>query len=132
MELKDIAGVGEKTLLGLNKLGIENVFDLITYYPRKYFVLKRSDINLVSDGELVIIDGIVISVPVMSGTYGKVCKFVFRLQGSDKIYNVVVFNKSFLCKSLKIGEYVTVIGKYDRLRNSIVSSEIRNGQKGYF
>ena len=64
MELKDIAGVGEKTLLGLNKLGIENVFDLITYNPRKYFVLKRSDINLVSEGELVIIDRIVISVPV--------------------------------------------------------------------
>ena len=95
MELKDIAGVGEKTVLDLNKLGINNLEDLVTYYPKRYFILRRSDIKLVSDGDNIITDGVVLSMPVIS-SYGKLLKSVFRLQTSDNIFNVVV-NKA-TCK----------------------------------
>jgi predicted flap endonuclease-1-like 5' DNA nuclease len=36
MELKDIKGVGPKTLIGLNELGIYTVSDLVRYYPYRY------------------------------------------------------------------------------------------------
>ena len=49
MELSDIKGIGDKSVLELNKLGIFSVGDLITYYPKKYFILRRSNIELSND-----------------------------------------------------------------------------------
>ena len=43
MELKDVKGIGTKSLALLNKLGIYTVNDLITYYPVRYDVLKQTD-----------------------------------------------------------------------------------------
>lgn len=126
MELKDIVGVGDKTILELNKLGIFSIEDLITYYPKRYFILRRSDMKVVRDGDKVIIDGVVDSVPVNSA-YGKLKKITFRLQSSNSIFNIVVFNQVYLCRSLRIGDMITVIGKYDRYKNSITVSEIRKG-----
>ena len=43
--LEDIKGIGPKTLKLLNNLGIKNINDLLCYYPYRYDILKRSDIN---------------------------------------------------------------------------------------
>ena len=39
-----LKGVGPKTLSLLNKLEINDIDDLVTHYPYKYEVLKRSDV----------------------------------------------------------------------------------------
>ena len=49
MELKDVKGIGSKSLSLLNKLGIYSVNDLITYYPVRYDVLKQTDFNNLDD-----------------------------------------------------------------------------------
>ena len=49
MELRNIVGVGEKWISDFGKLGIYNVLDFITYYPKRYVVIRRSDINKASD-----------------------------------------------------------------------------------
>ena len=36
MELKQLKGIGEKTVKTLNRAGIEKVEDLLDYYPRYY------------------------------------------------------------------------------------------------
>ena len=46
MDLLTIKGLGEKTKCLLEKLNIFDVLDLITYYPSRYDILKRSDLLL--------------------------------------------------------------------------------------
>ena len=45
MDLVSIKGLGEKTKTLLEKLNIYDVYDLITYYPSRYDILKRSDLD---------------------------------------------------------------------------------------
>jgi ATP-dependent DNA helicase RecG len=42
MELNELKGIGPKTLNLLNKLNINSINDLITHYPYRYEILKRS------------------------------------------------------------------------------------------
>ena len=41
-DLENIKGIGPKTLSYLNKININTIEDLITHFPYKYEVLKRS------------------------------------------------------------------------------------------
>ena len=66
MNIKNVKGIGEKSLISLNKIGIYNFNDLITYYPFKYNVLKRSNVDLLNNNDQIIIDGIVESIPNLS------------------------------------------------------------------
>ena len=65
MELKDVKGIGPKSLSLLNKLNIRTVDDLITYYPVRYDVLKRTDFNQLDSDMKVIVDGKVESIPLI-------------------------------------------------------------------
>ena len=44
-ELKDVRGVGPKSLSLLNKININSIEDLVTHYPFRYDVLKRSNLK---------------------------------------------------------------------------------------
>ena len=63
--LKDVKGVGPKSLLLLNKLGIMTIDDLVTHYPFRYEYLKRTSLQEAIDDEKVIVDGKVESVPIL-------------------------------------------------------------------
>ena len=64
-ELKDVKGIGPKSLALLNKIGIYTIDDLLTHYPFRYDLLERNDLQKVGDGEKIIIDGKVESVPIL-------------------------------------------------------------------
>ena len=61
-ELKDVRGIGPKSLSLLNKIGIYTIDDLVTHYPFRYDILERNDLTKVQDGEKIVIDGKVESV----------------------------------------------------------------------
>ena len=58
MLLTDVKGVGPKTEKSLNKLEIFTPDDLINYYPFRYEVISRSDLNSLKDGDKIVIDGV--------------------------------------------------------------------------
>ena len=126
--LEEIDGVGAKTCLFLNKLGINDIADLISYYPKRYDVLKRSDMRNVVDGEKVIIDGVVDGQPTIINLSRKLKKIIFRICNDKNMYNVAVYNQIYLFNELKYGMSIIVIGKYERLKNTIVASEVRIGR----
>lgn len=126
-QLRELDGIGDKTEKLFNKLKIYNIEDLITFYPRKYNVLKRTDMSCITNMDNVIIDGVIEGLPTMVKLSGNLKKFIFRISNSGGIYNIVVYNQVYLVKELKYGKNVIVIGKYDKLRNVIVSKEIRFG-----
>ena len=125
IDLIDIDGVGSKTLELLNKLRINDVNDLLHYYPFRYDVLKRSDITNLNDGDKIIIDGIVEGQPTTIFLSNKLKKIIFRINTKVNILNVTIYNKTYLYQDLKCGKEVTIIGKYDKIKNTIVASDIR-------
>ncbi len=53
--LSKVKGIGPKTELLLNKIGIYNIDDLVTHYPYRYDVLRRSDLREITDPEKKIV-----------------------------------------------------------------------------
>jgi len=125
IDLINIEGVGSKTLELLNKLGINNSDDLIHYYPFRYDVLKRSDVTNLNDGDKIIIDGVVEGQPTTIFLSNKLKKIIFRINTKQNILNVTIYNKTYLYQDLKCGKEITIIGKYDKVKNTVVVSDIR-------
>ena len=125
--LSSLPGVGPKTLESLNNVGINNIDDLMHFYPRKYNVIKRSDLSNINNGDRVIIDGMVESTPTVINLSKKLKKLIFRISNNRNIFNICVFNQVYLANELKGGKSVTIIGKYDKIKNTIVASEVRFG-----
>ena len=63
-DVRYIKGIGEKKAQALNKLGVFSLYDLISYFPRKYedrSVYKP--IALTADGETVCVCALVADTP---------------------------------------------------------------------
>ena len=60
--LAELKGIGPKTVSTLNKLGINNVNDLINDYPYRYEVLKQTSLY----EEKVVVSGIIETIPTIS------------------------------------------------------------------
>ena len=127
MKLTDIKGIGAKSELLLNKLGIFTIDDLLTYYPMRYDILKRSNLNEVEEDEKVIIDGKVESVPLILRFNKGLNKMNFRLALKDGMVGVSIFNRAFMKSHLTMGTSVIIIGKYDKIKNVVTASDIRLG-----
>ena len=119
-QLYDIKGVGPKTIEILNRLGIDNISDLIDYYPYRYNVLKRTSLN----EETIIISGNIETMPTIN-FFKKINKLSFKFNALGRLINVVIFNRGFLKNNLTIGKVITVIGKYDEVKNTITASDIK-------
>ena len=111
----------------LNKLGIYNIYDLVTFYPFRYNLIKKSDINTLNDGDKIVMDGYIENTPSLFRFKAKLDQMRFKLNTGFNLMNVTIYNRGFLKNKLEIGTYITVIGKYDKKHNSIVASELRFG-----
>ena len=123
--LEDLEGIGPKTSKLLNKLGIFCIDDLVSYYPKKYNVIKRSDMSNIKNGDRVIIDGVALGQPTVINLSLKLKKVIFRISNERNIYNISAYNQIYLCNEVRGGTEVTIIGKYDKLKNTVVASEVR-------
>lgn len=124
-ELKDVKGIGPKSLMLLNKIGINTINDLVTHYPFRYVFLERTDIRNAENDSHVIIDGKVESVPILMRFKAGLNKMNFRLVTMYGVVGVSIFNRAFMKKDLAIGSTITVIGKFDKQKNVITASEIK-------
>jgi len=127
-KLSKVKGIGPKTEPLLNKLGILSIDDLVTHYPFRYDVLRRTDLKMVTDPEQkIVIDGKVESIPLVVRFRGGTNKLNFRLSTSNGMVGVSIFGRAFLKQSLPIGEKIIVIGKYDSSKNIINATDIKFG-----
>lgn len=126
-ELKDVRGVGPKSLSLLNKININSIEDLVTHYPFRYDYLERNELSKVEDGEKITIDGKIESMPILMTLKPGLNKMNFRLVTQSGIVGVSIFNRAFLKSQLSVGTGVTVIGKLDKTKNIITASDIKMG-----
>lgn len=118
--LKDIKGVGPKTLSLLNKLGIYTVEDLIDYFPFRYNTITPTKLE---EGDVVII-GIVETMPIATYIKKNLNKLSFRIETNEQLVNVTIFNRAFMKNNLRRGMTVTVLGEYDEKKNTITATNI--------
>lgn len=123
--LVDIKGIGPKSITLLSKININNIEDLITHYPFRYEILKRCDLKEINEGEKIIIDGKIESIPILFHFRGGLNKLNFRLVTNSGIVGISIFNRAFIKPNLKIGSSITVIGKYEKSKNIIVAADIK-------
>ena len=127
LELENIEGIGPKTKELLNKIKIYDGNDLVYYYPYRYDIIKRSDISNLNDGDKIIIDGVIEGQPTVIFISKSLKKMIFRISTKTMVLNVTIYNKNYIYQDLKSGKEITIIGKYNKLKNTIIASDIRFG-----
>lgn len=128
INLEELKGIGPKSVKILNKLGIQSLEDLVTFYPFRYNDIKRSNVDEVEDGEKIVIDGVIETSPSIFHFNRKLEKMTFKLNTGNNLYTITIFNRGYLKNKLPIGTAITIIGKLDKKHNSIVASEMRFGR----
>lgn len=126
--LDKVKGIGPKSTMLFNKLGINNVDDLVSHYPFRYDLITRTNLEETQEMDKVIIDGKVDGAPILIRLKGNLNKMNVRIVTSEgKVVGVSIFNRAFLKSQLIVGASVTVFGKYEKSKNIILASEIRLG-----
>ena len=125
--LEDLTGIGSKTKQALSHLGIDTLEDLIDYYPYRYELVKRSNIEEKKEDDDVIVDGIVMNIPRVVYFKKHLERMTFQMQLQDRMIEIVIFNRGYLKKHLNVGTSVTVFGKWKPKKNQIVASKMKLG-----
>ena len=123
--IDEIAGIGPKTKELLEKLNIFTIEDLIEHYPFRYEVLKRTNLQEIKDGDKIIIDGLVEGQPTVIFISPKLKKIIFRINTGNNILNITIYNRVYLMENIKSGKPLTIIGRYDKIKNTVIANEIR-------
>ncbi len=125
LELTEVNGIGSKAIIALNKLSIYSVEKLVTYYPFRYNILKRSNLLELLQDDNVVIDGVIESKPNIFFFAKHKDKMTFKIKTDNMILSIIIYNRGYLKNKLLIGNIITVIGKYDKLHNIIVANDIK-------
>lgn len=125
MDISLIKGVGDKSIEYLNKMNLLTINDLILYYPYRYNVIRVVPLTSVRDGEVVTIKGIIDTEPRVNYINKNFNRMTFRVRTDNYLINVVIFNRAFYKKHLKLGRVINLVGKYDREKNTFTASDIK-------
>ena len=124
MELNLIKNIGPKTEKILNKLDIYTVNDLISYYPYKYNFINIVNIDEASD-ELCYVVASIVSNAKIQYIKRNFNRLSFVAMNNNITFNVTIFNRAFLKNNLTLNRKILLIGKYNKLKNTFVASDIR-------
>jgi ATP-dependent DNA helicase RecG len=106
-----LRNIGEKRTAALGSMGIDNIFDLLTWYPRRYIDrTKRVDLSDLTVGEEAAVFG---EITKISGRRMKNGKVMVEANVSDDSgsFKVVFFNQSWRENQLPKGVQALFFGK---------------------
>lgn len=125
MKLQDIKKIGPKTITLLNKINIYDVLDLVNYYPYRYNIYKPLDLNKANLDEVITINAIIESNPRVSYVKRNLNILRFKVMSSNLLINAVIYNRAYLQTYLDVGKKITLIGKYNKIKNTFTVNEIK-------
>ncbi len=131
----ELKGVGPRKASALNKLGINTINDLLTYFPFRYEDVGVKDLTAVQDHQKVALKGIVATDPTMIRFGRYKSRLNFNLLIDHNVVRVTFFNQPYLSKKLQRGEEVILYGTYDVARQSLSGIKIiaeNTGQQNDF
>ena len=110
-DVRYIKGVGEKKAAALRKLGVETLFDLLTFFPYRYEDRSHyKPIALTGDGESVCIRAMVADTPQLAHIRRGLDLLRFRAVDESGEVHVTYFNQSYLKDTLQRGESFVFFG----------------------
>ena len=113
-DVRYIKGIGEKKAQALNKLGVFSLYDLISYFPRKYedrSVYKP--IALTADDETVCVCALVADTPRLTRIRRGLDIVKLRAVDESGVLDVTFFNQSYAKDNLHRGESYIFYGKIE-------------------
>ena len=123
--LEDVKGLGPKTILSLNGVGINTINDLITYYPYRYNYYRPVAITTIQDNETIVITGQIESEPKIAFIKRNLNKLSFNFKSDNILINVIIFNRAFIKQYLTVNKTITLIGKYHKQKNIFTAQDIK-------
>ena len=126
-----IKGIGEKKAQAFEKLGVFSLYDLISFFPRKYE--DRSTFRPISDitnGESVCIRAIVADTPRLTRVRRGLDLVKFRVVDETGSVDITYFNQSYVKDNLTRGELCCFYGKVEvtGLRRSMTNPVYEKAQ----
>lgn len=125
MNLELLPKVGPKTVNILNRININTVEDLLTYYPYRYNIIKFINIEDADDTMTYYIKAKILSVPKVSYIKRNFNKLDFFATNNDHEFKVTIFNRSFLKRNLTVDKEIVIIGKYSKIKNVFTANDIK-------
>lgn len=111
-DVKYIKGVGPNRVAALNKLGVYNLNDLITYYPRDYEDRsKAKKLIEIVDGDDALIEAIVVSRIVELKVKKNMTMYKLNVRDDTATCTITWFNQPYLKKQFIYGERYFFFGK---------------------
>ena len=109
--IRYLKGVGPKMALRLEKLGVGNIWDLLTHYPARYLDYGLvTPIDGLQEGETVTVRGVIKEI---SNQYTRSAKQIQKavLEDETGSLSITWFNQPFLTRTLRVGARVALSGK---------------------
>ncbi len=128
--LKDLKGIGPKTLEDFNKEGIYTEHDLINRFPKKYNVYEH-DPSKLFDGEDIYLEGYVDSNPSMFKYRSNTFAFSFYLKYDDTRLKISIFSNIYVGIKIKKGNSIGVFGKYNRINKTFNAKKLFIDKVGF-
>lgn len=125
MNLELLPKVGPKTINILNRININTVEDLLTYYPYRYNIIKFINIEDADDTMTYYIKAKILSVPKVTYIKRNFNKLDFFATNNNHEFKVTIFNRSFLKRNLTVDKEIVLIGKYSKIKNVFTANDIK-------
>ena len=123
MNLEEVRGMGDKSLLLIKKLNISTFSELLEYYPYRYEIVKLGDLTTCIK-EKGTINVQVVSRPTVSFLGGRQNRLSMKCLYNGTFINVSIFNRGYLKSKIASGSYISITGRYDSFRNTFTASDI--------
>ncbi|MTT32311.1 ATP-dependent DNA helicase RecG [Terrilactibacillus sp. BCM23-1] len=122
-----IQGVGESLSEELHQMKLNTVEDVLHYFPYRYNHYELKDLSEAVHDEMITIEGKVQNEPLIRFFSRKKSRLTAKLLVGRYLITIVAFNRPFLKNQLKLGEQVTITGKWDQHRGSLTILELHKG-----
>jgi len=132
-----LKGVGPKRKEALAGLGIEKIYDLLTFFPFRYEDLTVKSIENIEDKEKVVLQGLAISGGVVNYFGRKKSRLQFRMNVEHVIVPVIFFNQPYLKQYIEEGKQITVFGTWDAFKRQLtgikfIQKQNKNDQEAVY
>ena len=120
MELKNLNGIGAKTLLLLNENNINNVNDLLYYFPISYDIYEENYDNYLNHTK-TLITGTILSKPAFKKIHTRTFIVIFYIEYKCEKIKCITFSSDYLKYQIKIGAKISLYGMLNDNNEFIVN-----------
>lgn len=116
LSIKDIKGVGPKTLEALQRHGVTTSEQILQIFPKRYVHYFLDDIEHIKKGKLI-------KSPLLSRH--QVLKISFKLEVEGQILSCIAYQQPYLKHVLEVGASYLVKGKFDVKKKVFIVSQLK-------